>query len=128
MKDFKKYYKIEALPAEIYLALTNPFTIELWTGEKAEMSTEPDSEFSLWDGAIVGRNIEFEQDKKIVQEWYFGETETPSVVTIKLHESSATQSQIEVRQTNIPDEDYADIVEGWNDTYLAALIRFFEED
>ena len=85
MKDFKKYYIIPADPEEIYLALTNPATIQLWTGAEAEMSTEPDSEFSLWEGTIVGRNIAFEESKRIVQEWYFGDQEKESIVTIKLH-------------------------------------------
>ncbi|MES2427845.1 MAG: ATPase, partial [Bacteroidota bacterium] len=39
MKDFKKYYIIPAAPDEVYMALTNPLTIELWTGDLAEMST-----------------------------------------------------------------------------------------
>ena len=73
MRDFKKYYTIPALPDEVYLALTLPATIQLWTGEEAEMSTEPGSEFSLWEGAITGRNIEFEENRKIVQQWYFDE-------------------------------------------------------
>ena len=71
MKDFKKYYIIPAAPEQIYLALTNPLTIQLWTGEAAEMSTEPDSEFSLWNGSISGKNLEFEENRKIVQQWYF---------------------------------------------------------
>ena len=54
MKDFKKYYHLPAIPEEVYLALTNPAIIQLWSGEKAEMSTEPGSEFSLWDENIVG--------------------------------------------------------------------------
>ena len=66
MPDFKKYYQISATPEEIYTALTNPLTIELWTGEAAEMSIEAGSEFSMWDGSVVGKNIEFEEGKKIV--------------------------------------------------------------
>ena len=65
MKDYKKYYIIPALPEEVYLALTLPATIQLWTGEEAEMSTEPGSEFSLMEGSIVGKNIAFEEGKKI---------------------------------------------------------------
>ena len=65
MKEFKKYFKLDASPADLYNALTNPVMIEVWTGESATMSTEPGSEFSLWDGEIVGRNIEFVQDRKI---------------------------------------------------------------
>ena len=73
MKDFKKYYIIPAEPDEVYLALTTPATIQLWSGEPAEMSTEPGSEFSLWDGSITGKNVEFEPGKKIIQQWYFGD-------------------------------------------------------
>jgi activator of HSP90 ATPase len=55
MKNFKKYYTLQADPDEVYLALTRADTIQLWTGEQAEMSTEPGTEFSLWDGSIVGK-------------------------------------------------------------------------
>ena len=57
MKDLKKYYIIAAPPQEVYAALTNPATVQLWTGEKAEMSTVPGSEFSLWEESIVGKNL-----------------------------------------------------------------------
>ena len=124
MKDYKKYYTIAALPQELFVALTNPATIQLWTGEKAEMSTQPGSEFSLWDESIVGKNIEFIEGKKIVQQWYFGEQEEDSIVTITLHPHKQGTS-VELRHTNIPDEDYAEIVQGWNETYFGALIEFY---
>jgi len=126
LKDYKKYYTLPAPAAEVYLALTNPATIQLWTGEKAEMSTEPNSEFSLWDESIVGRNLEFEDCKKIVQQWYFDQEE-PSIVTIKLHPHKDGTS-VELRHTNIPDEEYDDIVDGWNNTYFASLEDFYEEE
>ena len=125
MKDFKKYYTLPAAPAEVYLALTNPAVIQLWTGEKAEMSTEPGSEFSLWDESITGKNLEFEENKKIVQQWYFDQ-ETPSIVTIKLHPHTEGTS-VELRHTNIPDEEYNEITNGWNDSYFASLDEFYEE-
>jgi uncharacterized protein YndB with AHSA1/START domain len=126
MKDFKKYYIIPAPPEDVYLALTNPLTIQLWSGEEAEMSTEPGSEFSLWEGSIAGKNLEFETNKKIVQQWYFGEQEAESIVTIKLH-PHADGTSIELRHTNIPSEDYNDIVDGWNEMYFGALMDFYEE-
>ena len=126
MKDFKKYYTLPAPPEEVYTALTVPATIYLWTGDEAEMSTEPGSEFSLWDGSIVGKNLEFEEGKKIVQQWYFGEQEEPSIVTIKLHPLKDGTS-IELKHTNIPDVDYEDIVEGWNSSYFGSLSEFYEE-
>jgi Activator of HSP90 ATPase len=126
MKDYKKYYIILAPPADVYLALTHPATIHLWTGEEAVMSTEPGSEFSLWDGSIVGKNVEFVEGKKIIQQWYFGEQPQDSIVTIILHEHPQGTSA-ELRHTNIPDEAYDDIVEGWNDAYFGSLMEFYEE-
>jgi activator of HSP90 ATPase len=125
VKDYKKYYLVNATPEEIYMALTNPVTIQLWTGEPAEMSTEPGSEFSLWEGSILGKNLEFEPNKKIVQQWYFGEQEEPSIVTIKLHPDKHGTS-LELRHTNIPDADYDDIVNGWNDVYIGSIQEFFD--
>jgi activator of HSP90 ATPase len=124
MREFKKYFKLEASPADLYNALTNPTMIEIWTGEPAIMSAEPGSEFSLWDGEISGRNIEFVADRKIVQQWYFGE-ESDSVVTIKLHPDKAG-TNVEVHQTNIPDEAYENIAEGWESDYFGSLSELFD--
>jgi len=124
MKDYKKYFIIPAPPDEVYRALTTETAIQLWTGEKVQMEALPGSEFSLWDGSITGRNLKFEPENKIVQQWYFGEHEAESIVTIKLHPHKDGTS-FELRHSNIPDEDYDDIVEGWNDTYIASLIDFF---
>lgn len=128
VKDFKKYYVIPAPPEEVYLALTHEPTIMLWTGDQATFVAEPGTEFSLWDGSIVGKNLEFETNKKIVQQWYFGEeeTDTPSIVTLKLHEHPQGTS-LEVRQTNIPDEEFDDLVDGWNYEYIASLEEFYED-
>ena len=124
MKEFKKYFKLSASPADIYNALTNPTMIEIWTGEPAVMSTDIESEFSLWDGEIVGRNIEFVTDQKIVQSWYFGE-DVESIVTIKLH-LDKQGTNVEVHQTNIPDEAYENITEGWESDYFASLSELFD--
>jgi len=124
MKDYKKYYLIGTSPHELYQALTNPATIQLWTGEEAQMSTEPGSEFALWDDSIVGKNLEFIEGKKIVQQWYFGDQDRPSIVTILLHPHKQGTS-VELRHTNIPDEAFEEISEGWDETYFAALAEFY---
>jgi activator of HSP90 ATPase len=126
MKDFKKYYTIRATPEEIYVALTNPLSLKLWTDAEAVMSTEPGSEFSLLDGEIVGKNLEFVENKKILQEWYFGENEVPSIVNIQLHPKKDITS-VYLLHTNIPDEAYEDIIDGWDNVYFASLEDFFSD-
>ena len=126
MKNYKKYFSIAAPPEDVYLALTVQTTMLLWTGEDVVMSTVPGSEFSLWDGSIEGKNLEFVEGKKIVQEWYFGDQEEPSIVTIILHPDKKDSTSVELRHSNIPDEAYDEIVEGWNGPYFGALQEFYE--
>ncbi len=125
MKDFKKYYILPAEPQDVFIALTNPFTIELWSGYKAIMNADSGTEFSLWEGDITGLNIEVIKDKRIVQEWYFGEQSEKSIVTINLFEHKKG-TQIELNHTNIPDEDFENITNGWNEYYFGAIKSFLE--
>ncbi len=126
MKNFKKYFIIPATPQEIYLALTTETTLQLWTSDEVDINPNVGGEFSLWDGAITGKFLELDPPKKIVQEWYFGDQKEQSIVTIKLHEHKKGTS-FEVNHTNIPDEDYDDIVEGWENEYVGGLQEFYEE-
>jgi hypothetical protein len=36
-------------------------------------------------------------------------------------------TSVELLHTNIPDTDFNDIIEGWNEAYFAALYDFFVE-
>jgi activator of HSP90 ATPase len=124
MKTFQKTFRINAEPSDVYSALTNPYTIELWSGYPAVMSEVPGSEFSLWEGDITGKNLEFIRDKKVMQEWYFGGQTDKSIVTISI-QPDGENSQVTVEHTNIPDNDFADIAEGWREYYIGAIVNFF---
>ncbi|HSV87661.1 MAG TPA: SRPBCC domain-containing protein [Bacteroidales bacterium] len=124
-KTIKLNRKIKATPEEIYIALTNPFTIELWSGEPAEMNLEPGSEFSMLGGEIIGRNLEFQPFKLLRQQWYFHGEELDSEVTINLiPEKNYTIVQIE--QTGVPDNAFDNMLKGWKNSYLQSLQDFFE--
>lgn len=124
MKEYKKRYTLNATPQDVYNAMTNPLMIEIWTGEPVKMSTEPGSEFEIWDEAITGENLEFVQDKLIVQRWFFGEEED-SIVTIKFH-ADRKGTLVELHQTNIPDNAYENMVEGWDQDYFGNLRQLYE--
>ena len=124
MKDLKRYYTMRAEPKDIYNALTNQKMIEIWSGEDAKMEPEPNTEFSMWNGSISGMNLEFEENRKIVQKWFFGEQDEDSVVTILLHPDKKG-TKVELRQTNIPDEAYENISDGWDQDYFGAMNELF---
>ena len=116
-------------PEMVYAALTREATVQLWTGAHASMVAEVGQEFSMWDDDIVGKFLELEPGKKIVQQWYFGEEEgdDESIVTIILHEHKKGTS-VEVRHTGIPDDYFDNIQEGWDEVYIAGLVDFFDEE
>lgn len=127
MKNFKKYYIIPAEPEEIYKAITTEITARLWTGDIAEINPIPGGEFSLWDGSITGKFIELTPFNKIIQQWYFGDQKDDSIVTFKFHDHKKGTS-LEITQTNIPEEAFEDLVDGWNNEYVGSLIDFYTED
>ncbi|MCU0379395.1 MAG: SRPBCC domain-containing protein [Bacteroidales bacterium] len=124
MRNFKKTFHINAEPSDIYAALTNPYTIELWSGYPATMPAEPGEEFIMWNGDICGKIIEFVPDRKVVQEWYFGDNDVKSIVTISISGKDGNSNVI-VEHTNIPAGDYDNIAEGWNEYYMGAIRRFY---
>ncbi len=124
MKNIKRYYTLQAEPKDVYNALTNQKMLEIWTGEDAVMEPLPNTEFSLWEGSISGVNLEFEENKKIVQQWFFEGQEEASVVTILLHPDKKGTS-VELKHTNIPDDAFENISEGWDEDYFGALNELF---
>ena len=124
--NFKYTIDITADPEEVFTALTNPFQIELWSGYPAEMKAEEGFVFSLWEGDICGVNLEVKPNHLLVQEWFFGETEHPSVVRIELRKEGSGNTQVVLEHSNIPEEVYDEIVEGWKKYYLGSLKDMLE--
>jgi activator of HSP90 ATPase len=125
MATIKQFHHISAKLDEVYIALTNPLTIELWSGYPAEMSTEPGSEFSLFEGDIVGKNLEFQLNNVIKQQWYFEGESDDSIVTMKL-KPEKNNTVVELIHTNVPAEVEEEMINGWKKLYFGALKRYFK--
>ena len=125
MKDFTLTTEIAATPAEVFAALANPIQIEAWSCFPAEMKAEEGFLFSLWDGDICGVNLKVIPDRLLVQEWYFGDVETPSIVTLQL-KKAGPMTRVELTHANIPDEAYDEIAKGWDVYYLGAIKGMLE--
>lgn len=127
MKTLSLSFKIDTEPEYLYRALVTPQTIELWSGFPAVMSEIPGSEFEWLDGDILGKNLEFEPNNMIKQQWYFGDDNTtPSIVTLSLSPHNH-KTVLELNQTNIPDEAFENIKYGWKKVIIASLKEFFSE-
>lgn len=123
--DFEYKIRIGANTEEVFCALTNPFQIEIWSGYPADMKPERGYVFSLWEGDISGVNIDVTPNKRLVQEWFFGENEHPSIVTIVLKNDGGA-TRLELTHTNIPEEAYEEITEGWRSAYIGSMKDMLE--
>lgn len=125
MKTIRQHHFISADPEEVFSAITNPFTIELWSGYPAQMEASEGTEFSIFDGDITGRNIRVTPNIQLVQEWYFGDQQEESIVTIDL-KPHQLGTKVNLEHTNVPDDDWENIEEGWKDYYWGAIKEFFK--
>lgn len=123
--DFQYQLEIIADPEEVFAALANPFQIELWSGYPADMKPEAGYVFSLWEGDITGVNLEVVPNKRLVQEWFFGEQDEQSIVRITLKKAGG-RTLLDLNHTNIPEDVYEEITEGWRDYYLGSVKSMLE--
>jgi uncharacterized protein YndB with AHSA1/START domain len=125
MKNLRKTIHIKAPIEEVYNAITNPLTIELWSGYEAKMESSPGTEFTMFEGDISGLVKTLEHPSLVEQVWDFGDQEAESLVRLELSEESG-KTRLELSHTNIPDEAFENIDAGWKNYYLEALKSYLE--
>lgn len=125
MKDFKTDIKLKGDIEDAWASFTNPFTIEIWSGYPCKFEAKENTEFELFEGDICGMNVKIDEKKELVQEWYFGEQEEKSIVSIKFFQQKKDVRVI-VNHTNIPDEAYEDITYGWKHYFLIPIKELVE--
>ncbi len=126
MKRIEKTYVIRAPVEKVWRALVEPALIERWgAGPGVVMDERPGRAFRLWGGDIHGRNLEVDPRERLVQEWYGGDWDEPSIVTIVLSENNGDTSVV-LTHTNIPDDEADSIGEGWDEDYMYPLKELAE--
>lgn len=126
MKTLKLTYTIKSSVESVWQALVDAHEIEGWGAGPAEMSDKEGMKFKLWGGDIHGTNIEVIPGEKLVQDWYGGDWPAPSKVTITLMQEDH-DCHIELLHENIPDADFDDIKQGWDEYYFGPLKAYVEK-
>ena len=123
--DITKDYLIAAPVREVWLALTDPEVIEQWGGGPVEMSAQAGAPFSLWGGEIYGANLTVEPSSRLVQEWFGGDWEEPSIAEFVLAEEGG-QTHLTLLHTRVPDDVAADFDAAWDDYFLGPMKALLE--
>jgi uncharacterized protein YndB with AHSA1/START domain len=126
MKTIKQVYHINAPVEKVWQALTDPKIIDSWGGGPAKMSANAGTSFSLWGGDIHGKNLEVIGNKKLVQEWFSGNWKKASKVTFTLKEENKGTT-LDLLHVDVPDDEEADIAEGWEIYYLGEIKKLIEK-
>ncbi|PIZ48131.1 ATPase [candidate division WWE3 bacterium CG_4_10_14_0_2_um_filter_41_14] len=105
-------YEIKATAGDVWEALTDPTTIQEWSGDIAVMGDGVGSTFDLWSGEIWGTNTAVETNKLLEQDWYGGDWDKPSKVTIELSESDGV-TIVTLTHINVSSAEEENFKNGW---------------
>jgi activator of HSP90 ATPase len=121
---------IPALPDEVYEAFTNAKKHSEVTGGKATGNPTIGSKFTAWDGYILGKNLELEKDKKIVQEWVTSDWPQgypPSKLELTFREVGG-KTELTMVHSDVPAEREDELKQGWIDFYWEPLKAHFRKE
>ena len=117
---------LKASPQRIYEVLLSSKDFASFTGAPAEIDPKAGGAFSLFGGAIVGRNIELVPNQRIVQAWRpkddFPEG-TYSLVEFELKPQGSSTKLI-LDHTGFPEGHYDHLNAGWYSHYWEPLKKF----
>jgi predicted enzyme related to lactoylglutathione lyase/uncharacterized protein YndB with AHSA1/START domain len=117
VKTINQTVNFKLKPAEVYAKFTDSKKHAEFSGEAAEISTDPRGLSTLWGGKVEARNIELEDNKLIVQSWRL--TDWPSghfsKLTIELKSKRGTE--LTLKHENVPADKLEKVSNGWYNMY-----------
>jgi activator of HSP90 ATPase len=114
-------------PHRVYEALLDAKQFSAFSGLPAEIDRHAGGTFSLFGGAISGRNIELVTDKRVVQAWRSGWPEgVYSIVKFELT-AQGSGTRLVFDHTGFPPDARDHLVGGWHEHYWEPLKKYFSQ-
>ena len=113
-------------PARVYAALMDEKEFSAFSGAPAKIGSGEGDAFSLFGGAITGRNLELVPDRRLVQAWRDSNW-GPGLYSIARFELAAAGqgTHLVFDQGGYPLSDYASLVSGWHSHYWEPMKKYF---
>lgn len=113
---------LQTTPHNVFEAFMDSKKHSEFTGAAATISKKIGGKFSVFDGWATGETKELITDKKIVQTWRADDwpDDHYSEITIALKEVTHG-TRLDFTQTDIPEESYEEIAQGWIEWYWEKL-------
>ena len=112
-------------PARVYEALLDSKQFAAFSGLPAEIDRAEGGAFSMFQGQIVGRNVELVANKRIVQAWRptHWDAGVYSIVKFELAEQGSGTKFV-LDHTGFPEGEFDSLTTGWKSHYIAGLQKF----
>ncbi len=112
-------------PARVYEALLDSKQFAAFSGLPAEIDRAEGGAFSMFQGQIVGRNVELVPNKRIVQAWRptHWDAGVYSIVKFELAEQGSGTKFV-LDHTGFPEGEFDSLTAGWKSHYIAGLQKF----
>jgi len=125
MAQIKKSYLIDAPIQNVWHALTAPEAIEAWGAGPVDMEAQRGHRFSMWGGDIYGTVVDVEPPHRLVEEWFGGPWDVPSMAVFTLAEEGGG-TRLDLEHDGVPDDEAEEFSAGWDEYYLGAMKRLLE--
>jgi activator of HSP90 ATPase len=115
-----------ASPQQLYEALLNSKQFTEFSGRPAEINREVGGAFSLFKGHIIGRNLEFVPNQRIVQAWRVvtWPEGAYSIVRFEL-KPQGSGTHVVFDHIGFPEGLHDHLAQGWEENYWSLLKKHF---
>jgi activator of HSP90 ATPase len=115
-------------PSRVYQVLTDEKQFAAMSGAPAKIENREGGAFSLFGGAIIGRNLELTEGKRVVQAWRDPPWAPGLYSVIKFELSAAGKgTHVSFDQAGYPQSDRASLVAGWKSHYWDPMKAYFRK-
>lgn len=127
-KTIRQTVTFKATPHQVYETLMDSKKHAELVGADAKITKKVGDKFTIYGGDIEGVNLELVPDKKIVQSWRYNDFPEGhySKATFLLEESKGG-TKLTFVQTEVPEDRYSDISQGWKDYYWQPMKDMLEK-
>ncbi|MDP4200987.1 MAG: SRPBCC family protein [Bacteroidota bacterium] len=128
-KTIKQTRTFNASAKDLYETLMDSRKHAKMTGAPAQISTKVGGAFSVHDGYATGTNLELKPNKKIVQSWHASDWPEghDSRVTFAFAPAGKGKTKLTFTHSGVPEDQVADLKQGWIDYYWTPLAALFEK-
>jgi activator of HSP90 ATPase len=128
MRTIQQTVTFKATPHEVYETLMDSKKHAELVGAEAKITKKVGGKFSIYDGEIEGVNLELVPDKRIVQSWRYSDWPEGhySKATFLLEENQGG-TKLTFTQSEVPEDKYEDVSQGWHDYYWQPMKELLEK-